>query len=121
MAYDIHGPWDGVTGHNAPLNPSSRDVNPYLNIVRILNCLLIEIYFMKQYNFVQKACVNSWIRHGADPAKLVLGMPTYGKSFTLANPANNGVGVPSIGEGGEGGPYTKQTGMLGYNEVHLFK
>ncbi|GLV40355.1 Chitinase 7 [Carabus blaptoides fortunei] len=95
MTYDIHGPWDGMTGHNAPLNPSSRDMNPYLNV---------------------KACIQSWINHGADPAKLVLGMPTYGKSFTISNPSTNGVGVPSIGDG-QAGPYTKQRGMLGYNEI----
>lgn len=36
MAYDLHGTWDGYTGHNAPLYPSSQDVtetSKQLNVV----------------------------------------------------------------------------------------
>lgn len=29
MAYDFHGVWDGVTGHNAPLNPTKTDRTAY--------------------------------------------------------------------------------------------
>lgn len=36
MVYDLHGTWDGFTGNNAPLYPSSQDVtetSKQLNVV----------------------------------------------------------------------------------------
>lgn len=42
MAYDMHGPWDGRTGQNAPLQASSKDIsyaNKQLNVVSILTKL----------------------------------------------------------------------------------
>ena len=45
-----------------------------------------------------------------------MGMPLYGRTFTLANRANNGFKAPTNG-GGEAGPYTRESGTLGYNEV----
>lgn len=44
-------------------------------------------------------------------------MGTYGRSFTLTNPSQNGIGAPTAGAG-NAGPYTSQMGMLGYNEVN---
>lgn len=38
MAYDLHGVWDGSTGINSPLYPSSKDVSEtqkQLNVVSI--------------------------------------------------------------------------------------
>lgn len=43
----------------------------------------------------------------------------YGKTFTLDNPANNGLKAPAANPG-RGGHYTYQDGMLGYNEVNKF-
>ena len=70
MAYDLHGSWDGVTGHNAPMysDPVSVDV-----------------------------CVKYWIAKGAPRDKLILGVATYGQLFTLANANNNGFGAPTTG------------------------
>jgi chitinase len=98
MAYDLHGAFDGITGENAPLYPSSHDVTPV----------------QKEANV--DAVLKSWIANGAQPEKLVLGIGVYGRSFTLANPANNGIGAPSSGPGNQG-PYTLEDGMLGYNEI----
>lgn len=95
MTYDIHGSWEKETGENAPLYPASIDTSPYLNV---------------------KACIEGWIRQGAAPEKIVLGMGTYGRSFTLAEANQHGLGAPTYG-GGNSGPYTNQMGMLGYNEI----
>ena len=44
-------------------------------------------------------------------------MPTYGRSFTLANRQNFKVNAPSSG-GGVAGKYTKEGGFLAYYEVN---
>lgn len=46
-------------------------------------------------------------------------MPFYGRSFTLANKNQNGLGAATIGPG-TAGPYTREGGMLGYNEICEF-
>jgi len=61
-------------------------------------------------------CIQGWIDDGADPSKIIIGIPTYGHSYTLADANNNGVGATSYG-GGEGGPYTVNWGTLGYSEI----
>ena len=43
-------------------------------------------------------------------------MPTYGRSFTLANRQNSKVNAPASG-GGVAGKYTKEGGFLAYYEV----
>lgn len=79
--------------------------------------MLISLnYFFRLKN----ASVNYWISRGADPQKLILGTPFYGKSYKLTNKARTGLGVPVSGPGPIG-PYTQQSGVLGYNEVvYLF-
>ncbi|XP_017890421.1 acidic mammalian chitinase-like [Ceratina calcarata] len=97
MTYDYHGSWDSVTGTNAPLYAlSSEQGNQIMSNVN--------------------ASVQYWLSEGASADKLILGVPSYGRSFTLANPGNNGVGAPASGPGNSG-PYTQATGMLGYNEI----
>lgn len=98
MAYDLHGAWASSTGINAPFKPSEFDVTPD----------------DKQLNV--EACINAWINAGADPSRLILGVPFYGRTFTLANEKNNGLNAPTTGPG-LAGPYTREAGMIGYNEV----
>lgn len=90
MTYDMHGAWDGQTGHNAPI----QDSGPFS---------------------VDKA-VSYWIQKGAPASKLVLGLPSYGQSYTLASASNNGLGASTVGAG-RSGPYTGQPGLLGFNEI----
>lgn len=97
MTYDFHGGWDNVTGHNSPLYPLPGATG-------------IDEQFTVEY------AVNTWLNAGVDPSKLTLGLPLYGRSFTLAGAAN-GIGAPAIGSGGDAGPLTKTVGMLAYNEV----
>lgn len=91
MAYDFHGHWQGKTGHNAPFrhSPDNRDV---------------------------EATTNYFIEKGAPPRKLILGYPTYGRSFTLANAENNGVNATSTGPG-VAGLFTRSAGVLSYYEI----
>lgn len=58
------------------------------------------------------------LRLGAPASKLVMGIPTFGKSFTLAN-SETGVGAPISGPGLPG-RFTKEKGTLAYYEVMIF-
>ncbi len=73
------------------------------------------------FNFVpphQNFTIHYWISQGADPKKLVLGMPMYGQSFSLADRDNHGLNAPTYG-GGEAGDFTRARGFLSYYEVRL--
>ena len=80
MTYDLHGSWETFTGQNAPLYPRSNEVGDQ----RSLNI---------------DAVVNYWINNGATKSKLILGMASYGRSFTLASTTQNGLGAPANGAG----------------------
>ncbi|KAK5646284.1 hypothetical protein RI129_004748 [Pyrocoelia pectoralis] len=69
MTYDLHGSWSGVTEANAPLHSTAG----------------VSV----------SQCIDAWIANGADPSKIVMGIPVYGRTFTLANPAVNGMGAPA--------------------------
>ncbi|KAG9509815.1 Acidic mammalian chitinase, partial [Fragariocoptes setiger] len=98
MAYDYHGGWETKTGMNAPLFHSpvhdSRD-DALLNV-----------------NF----SVNYWLQNGAARDKLILGVGSYGRSFTLDRASMNGINAPAS-QKGQAGPYTREPGSLGYNEI----
>ena len=61
--------------------------------------------------------MNKYISLGADKSKLVVGIPFYGQSF-LTKTGGVGYGVDSKGPGAPG-QWTKQPGMLGFNEICL--
>ncbi len=94
MTYDFHGFWGKptTTGMNAPLYGDSG-----LNV---------------------DACVQLWLNNGVPPAKLIMGVPFYGRSFTLNSTSQNGVGAPAD-LAGKPGPITKEAGVLAYNEVSV--
>uniref|UniRef100_A0A4D5S383 Putative chitinase n=1 Tax=Ixodes scapularis TaxID=6945 RepID=A0A4D5S383_IXOSC len=97
MGYDLFGPWNYHTGHPAPLRGrtgGSSDEST-LNV---------------------ETSVESWISKGADVGKLVLGMPLYGRTYTLKDPNEHGFNAPTWGPG-ESGPFTREPGLLGYNEI----
>jgi chitinase len=98
MTYDFHGYWVPKLGLNAPLYAGPADQS------------VIE----KQLNI--DASVNYWLKNGAPKEKLVLGMPLYGRTFVMANSNDNKPGAASKGPG-EAGPYTREAGVMGYNEV----
>lgn len=53
---------------------------------------------------------------GAPKEKLIIGLSTYGRSFTLASAANTGMNAPSSG-GGKAGDLTKESGFLSFYEI----
>ncbi|KAG7160183.1 chitinase 2-like 3 [Homarus americanus] len=97
MAYDYHGKWDGKTGHNAPLYPrdDESDVEKTLNV---------------------DTTVKLYLKSGAPAHKLVLGVGLYGRTFLLSDPANVGISAPALSSA-FAGPYTREDGFLGYNEI----
>lgn len=95
MAYDFHGQWDKQTGHVAPMYEHPDD-------------------FEKTFN--ANYSINYWISQGADPRKLVMGMPMYGQSFSLADNKRNVLNSPTYG-GGEAGEATRARGFLSYYEI----
>lgn len=55
-------------------------------------------------------------RNGINPAKVVLGLGFYGRSYTLANPSCNKPGCVFT-SGAPGGPCTDSIGTLSYGEI----
>ena len=47
-----------------------------------------------------------------------VGLGLYGRSFTLANPSNSGLGAPARGAG-PAGLLTREKGFKSYYEVHI--
>ena len=95
MTYDYHGQWDKKTGHVAPLFEHPDDFDKTFNI-----------------NYT----VNYWINNGLARSKLILGIPFYGQSFTLAKASDNGLNAKAYG-GGTAGKYTRSRGFLSYYEI----
>lgn len=94
MAYDFHGQWDKKTGPNAPLFNYPGNAN----------------------DFYADFAVKHWIKRGAPSTKIIMGVPTYGQSFTLANAGNHGLNAPASG-GGQAGEFTRAAGILAYYEI----
>lgn len=93
MSYDFHEL--NRTSVNAPLNRENNQ-NPYTETVA--------------------ENIDRILAQGCAREKLVMGIPTYGRTYTLMDVNRNG--VDSAVEGlGEPGPYTLSHGSLGFNEV----
>jgi len=97
MTYDFFGCWDKWTQHNAPLyaHPDTQE-----NVT----------------NYNTEFGIKYWIEKGASPQKLTIGLPLYGRGFKLENPEVKGVHAPAA-DCGIAGPYTRQKGILGWNEI----
>lgn len=65
---------------------------------------------------LQVQSLLNWENAGAPRSKLVVGFPTYAKTYTLKSPEKNGIGAPTIGPGSAGN-YSKAKGTLFYYEV----
>nr|CAD7423341.1 unnamed protein product [Timema monikensis] len=102
LSYDYHSAFEPSVNHHSPLFPLEED---------------------SEYNFDSQLSIDYTINHylklGADRDKLVLGIPTYGRSYTLFNPLANEVGAPADGPG-EQGDATREKGYLAYYEICEF-
>lgn len=97
MSYDLHGSWDRKTGENSPLYPSSTDTGA-----------------RRQLNMDWVA--NYWAEKGVPRNKIIIGMATYGRTFTLANHQQTAIGAPTTGPGTPG-KYTREAGFMSYYEI----
>jgi len=94
MSYDLHGSWESFTGHNSPLYTETGG-NQKLSV---------------------DYAVNLWLDRGCPKEKLVMGMGTYGRTFTLVNKAKTGLNADASGPGAAG-PSTSAKGFLSYYEI----
>ncbi|KAJ3585916.1 hypothetical protein NHX12_012323 [Muraenolepis orangiensis] len=100
MTYDFHGAWASSTGHHSPLYRSSSDQD------------YVQMFYNVDY------AMTYWRDQGAAVEKLLLGIPTYGRTFRTSSPAN-GVGAPASGAA-QAGPYTREAGFWAYYEICQF-
>lgn len=65
---------------------------------------------------LQEYAMNYWRKLGTPTDKLIMGFPTYGRTFHLLKESTNGLQAASMGPASPG-KYTKQAGFLAYYEV----
>ncbi|XP_060545784.1 chitinase-3-like protein 1 [Pantherophis guttatus] len=103
MTFDFHGYWPDhshpYTGHGSPLRKSRADKGA-------------AAFYNVDY------AVRYLKTKGAPNSKIIMGIPTYGHTFTLSS-AQTGLGAPASGPG-LAGPFTKTAGILAYYEICSF-
>lgn len=64
----------------------------------------------------QDAAISYWIAGGMPSNKVVMGVPLYGRCWTLDSEAEHGYYAPASLPGAAG-PYTAEEGLLSFAEV----
>lgn len=88
MCYDYFGSWDKKIGLNAPIENDNE----------------LNVDFSIEY----------FIKLGAPAEKLIMGLPFYGRTFITNKDGNLG---DESDDTGFQGPFTRENGFMGYNEV----
>jgi len=87
MTYDLHGSWDPVTGHHTAMQGPLSIEN----------------------------AVQGYLNAGVPSEKIILGLGSYGRSFTLST-LDNGLSAPTSG-GGTAATCTREAGFMAYYEI----
>ncbi|XP_011704054.1 PREDICTED: uncharacterized protein LOC105459591 isoform X2 [Wasmannia auropunctata] len=99
LSYDYHSAYEPAVNHHSPLYPLEED---------------------NEYNYDAELTIDYTITYllekGASADKVVLGIPTYGRSYTLFNQDATELGSPADGPGTEG-EATREKGYLAYYEI----
>ena len=90
LSYDYYGSWNDFTFHHTPMKGS-------------------------KYNVPDSVAL--WIKGGMPANKIVLGISTYARTWTLENPKTDNGFLAAVKGPGHKGFYTKAEGMLSYYEV----
>jgi chitinase len=97
--YNFRYDWDLKTGFHSPLYKGPNDVG-----------------VQEEWNV--NASVNYWLSQGCPPEKLIVGIPTYGRTQQLSKSDVNHVGAPVSGKG-RPGHLTKKPGLMSFSEICL--
>lgn len=81
MAYDLEGDWGPESRHHSALY-AGDDVTDQ-------NQIVLTVDFAATY----------WIKNGFPKEKINLGIPLYGRTFTLADPNEYSIGSHALGPG----------------------
>jgi chitinase len=95
MTYDYHGGWDTTTGHNAPMARGVGDRSPR--------------------GFSVKETVNAYLKGGVPAAKLVLGIPFYGRGWQEVSATR--AGLYQQGRTASIGTWEPEPGMFDYTDI----
>nr|CAD7402605.1 unnamed protein product [Timema poppensis] len=112
MTFDLHAERDSAADHHSPLVQRKHDVglNVFYNVVTLPSIHAQLIVCVKDY------AVRYWMKKGASREKIIVGIPFYGRSFSLVNASMSWPSAPVKGFGLEG-KYTQEQGFLAYFEV----
>jgi len=96
MSYDLHGSWEKIVNHHSPIYGADWDP------------------------LTTDFAANYWVSKGCPKHKLIVGIPTYGRSWTLGDWSSStweyDINSTAMAAG-EAGPLTKAKGFLAYNEI----
>ena len=94
MSYDYHGSWDKKLGHNSPL-------------------FAAEFESDDEKRLTVDWTIRLYMTLGVPLEKLILGIPFYGRSFTVKNKKERNIGSSVVGDG-RPGVLTRERGFLAY-------
>uniref|UniRef100_T1JDU4 chitinase n=1 Tax=Strigamia maritima TaxID=126957 RepID=T1JDU4_STRMM len=99
LTYDFHTSYEPTANHHSPLyqrpNLPDEDYRANLNV---------------------DWTVRYYIQLGVPAFKIIVGIPTYGRGYTLEDGVDGTLGTPVKGPGDKG-PATKESGYMAYYEI----